>query len=164
MRYDLLESCMKEIGIRRMEEGDNVWEQVIDNGISSLRMLYSPKFSACPDCKISKKSISKTKSINDFYKGHFQSKSKTFHIMEQTGMICPNCNNDGFIISNRVYEFHSIMDYDGKILTSGPLLNLLKSDKLQQIYASSLRTVFNLENHLPDETERIKIPDNKSLG
>ena len=72
-------------------------------------------------------------------------------------MICPNCNNDGFIISNRVYEFHSIMDYDGKILTSGPLLNLLKSDKLQQIYASSLRTVFNLENHLPDETERIKI-------
>lgn len=152
MRKYLIEECIKLLGIREVERGENPWPSVIDEGVlkglGGVRMLYCSKIKPCPSCSTISDFLDKNqekKEMVDFFKSQSSFSKRAF---SSVSFECSKCNGKKKILSRQSYKPLFVMNSLGKIDKN---MDWLCKDRQQAIFATSIRTGVTFSSLDPNE-------------
>jgi hypothetical protein len=145
MRLVIINECLKELGIRKPEDGYNTWEDVFDSGVykglGGTRMLGSCKVKPCELCNKKKDVqtlLEEMKALQLFEKQYAVIKDgkRTVNTPKSKPGTCPKCLGRKRYLENKAYEAKFVLNHLGD---EDEELNWLLDDPFQAILATSIR-------------------------
>jgi len=143
MRKYLLQECVRSIGYREVEKGENTWESVLDSGVlkglGGVRMLYCSKVKGCSDCAATSDFLDKQQEQKEIY-DYFSYRNKGQKSLSNLTSECSKCGGRKKVLSRQSYKPIFVMNANEEIDTS---MDWLCKDRKQAILATSIRTGAN---------------------
>lgn len=144
MRKYMMEECIKLMGYREAERGENPFPSVLDEGVlkglGGVRSLYCSKVKPCPECSAMSDFLDKRREnteMVDYFKNSTSSSSSSARSFSNLSMECAKCGGRKKILSRQSYKPLFVMNHREEIDQS---MIWLCENRLEAILATSIRT------------------------